>query len=200
MLKINEERIMNLFRKDIFLEVSIKGLANRLKKAYPKIHKSVKNLEKANIIKTKKIGKSNICQINLSPETISLLAFLEEQEAFLRKIPNIDKILEFKDFLDDIMLITGSYAKSKQTPSSDIDLVVITKTKAFNKQKLLENLTTLLIPEIHPIVLSYKDFISMLLSNDENYGKEIYRHRLLFRNTNRYYNLVMEAEKNGFRG
>ena len=40
----------------------------------------------------------------------------------------------------------------------------------------------------------------MLLSNSENYGKEIFKNRLLFRNSYRYYEIIKEAINNGFRG
>ena len=40
----------------------------------------------------------------------------------------------------------------------------------------------------------------MLLDTKENYGKEIFKNRLLFRNSRRYYELIKEAIKNGFRG
>ncbi|MBS3078511.1 nucleotidyltransferase domain-containing protein [Candidatus Pacearchaeota archaeon] len=117
-----------------------------------------------------------------------------------KKIPNIEKILDFKEFLDDIVLVTGSYANNKQTSKSDIDLVIITKEDPFKKQKLIDNLTSLFLPKFHPIVISYKDFIEMLLDTKENYGKEIFKNRLLFRNSRRYYELIKEAVKNGFRG
>ncbi len=195
----NKIEILNLFRKNIFFSDSIRKISAKLKKSYPKIYESVRSLEKDNIIKIKRVGNSNICEINLSKEAISALSFLEEQEAFSKKIPNINKIMEFKEFLEDIVIVTGSYAKNKQTAKSDIDLVIITKEKAFKRQKLLENLTSLFIPEIHPVVITYKDFIEMLLDKEENYGKEIFKNRLIFRNSTRYYQLIKEAIKNGFR-
>jgi predicted nucleotidyltransferase len=201
MITKNKLGILNLFRKNIFLKISILQLAKRLKKkSYPKIYGAVKELEKDKIIKSEKIGNSNIISINLNSESILELSYLDEQESFCRKIPNITKILDFKEFLDDIIIITGSYASGKETSKSDIDLVIITKDDIFKKQKLIDNTTSLLIPKIHPIVISYKDFIEMLLDARENYGKEIFKNKLLFRNSRRYYELIKEAIKNGFRG
>jgi len=99
-----------------------------------------------------------------------------------------------------VLLVTGSYAKSTETKKSDLDLVLITKDKAFEKQKLLENLTSLLLPKVHVVVITQKDFIDMLLDKKLNFGKEIFNNRLLFRNTARYYGLLKEAIENGFRG
>ncbi len=198
--KKNQIEILNLFRNNIFLSKTIRELSIILKKSYPKIYEAIKELEKQNILKLKKIGNSNICELTLSQESISFLCFLDQQEFLSRKIPNITKILEFKEFLDDIILITGSYAKNKQTEKSDIDMIIIAKTDAFKKQKLLENLTLTFKPVIHPIVITYKDFIYMLLSKEENLGKEAFKSHLILRNCERYYSLIKEAVENGFRG
>ena len=88
----------------------------------------------------------------------------------------------------------------KQKKTSDIDLVLIVKEKAFEKQKLLENITSLMIPKIHVLVFSYKDFIDMLLDKKPNLGKEIFNKRLIFKNTAKYYDLIKEAIEHGFRG
>lgn len=200
MLAKKQEEILNLFRKNVFLKATIREISKIMKKAYPKTYEAVKEMEKQGIIKINKIGNSSVCEINLTDKTISILGYLDEQEAHLNNIPNMQKILNFEEFLDDIILVTGSYAGKKAGKNSDIDLVIITKEKAFNKQKLIENLTSLIIPEIHVIVLTNEDFIKMLLDKEENYGKEIFKNRLIFRNSNRYYYDLKEAIKNGFRG
>ena len=98
------------------------------------------------------------------------------------------------------MLITGSYAKNKESSKSDVDLVIITKDNAFNKQKLLENMTSLMLPKIHVNVITQKNFIDMLLDKNSNFGKEVFKNRLIYRNASRYYQLIKEARENGFRG
>ncbi len=192
--------ILNIFRKNIFLAKTIRKLSIIVKKDYPTIYNAVKELAKKKIIKIKTIGKSKVCELSFSPEAISTLSYLDEQEALSKKIPNLEKIIEFKEFLDDIIIITGSYSKGKETSKSDIDLVIITKDKAFNKQKLIENLTSLMLPKVHPIVITQKDFVNMLLDKKPNFGKEIFNSRYLYRNATRYYLLIKEAIENGFRG
>lgn len=201
MLTKNQAEILNLFRKNVFLKSSILQIKKKLeKKSYQRIYEAVKGLEKKKILNSEKIGNVNLISLPLNSQSILQLSFLDEQEAFSKKIPNIEKILNFKEFLEDITLITGSYAKGKQTSKSDIDLVIITKENAFKKQKLIENLTSLFKPETHPIVITYKDFIDMLLAKEENYGKEIFKNKIIFRNSARYYELIKEAIENGFRG
>jgi len=171
-----------------------------LDKDYPNTYNSVSELSKNNILNIKWVGKSKLITLKLNSESVSLLSFLDINEALSKKIPNIDKILEFKELNNDIILITGSYSKSKETSKSDIDLVIIAKDDVLKKQKLIENLTSLLIPKFHPIVISQKDFTDMLLDKKPNFGKEIYKNRLIYRNASRYYYLIKEAIENGFRG
>lgn len=198
-LSKNKIEVLNLFRKNVFLSKTIREISLMLKKPYPKIHTAVRELAKENILKIKKVGKSNLCELILNKETITYFAFLDELEAAAKKIPNIDKILNFKEFLDDIIIVTGSYAEGKQKKDSDIDLVLITSKKAFDQQKWLENLTLTFFPKIHPIVFTYKDFISMLLSKEENLGKEVFKKHIIFRNVERFYLLIKEAIENGFK-
>ena len=192
--------ILNLFRKNIFLEKTIREISIATKKDYPITYNSVKELESKKILNLKTIGNSKVCSLNLSYETISLFSLIDENESFLKNIPNIKKILDYKEFFEDIILVTGSYAKGKTNSKSDIDLVIIAKDDVLKKQKLIENLTSLLIPKFHPIVISQKDFTDMLLDKKPNFGKEIYKNRLIYRNASRYYYLIKEAIENGFRG
>ena len=200
MIKKSQLQITDLFRKNIFLKKTIREISMLLKKDYPNTYNAIMELNKEELIKIEKIGKSKLCSINLNKKTISLLSFLDEQASFEADIPNMDKIFEFKEFNEDIILITGSYASGKQEKTSDIDLAFIVKEKAFEKQKLLENITSLMIPKIHVLVFSYKDFIDMLLDKNPNLGKEIFNKRLIFKNTARYYDLIKEAIEHGFRG
>jgi len=200
MIKKSQLNIMNLFKKNLFLKKTIREISILLKKDYPNTYNAIIELEKEGFLKIEKIGKSKVCSIELNQKTISLFSFLDEQESFEANIPNMNKILDFKEFNDDLILVTGSYVLGKQTKTSDIDLVLIVKEKAFEKQKLLENIVSLMIPKFHALVFSYKDFIDMLLDKKPNLGKEILNKRLIFKNTVKYYNLIKEAIEHGFRG
>jgi predicted nucleotidyltransferase len=190
---------MNLFRKNIFLRKTIREISIILEKDYPNTYNAIIELEKEGFVKIEKIGKSKLCHIELNQKTVSLFSFLDEQESFEMKIPNINKILDVKEFNEGIILVTGSYVTRNQTKASDLDVILIVKEKAFEKQKLFENITSLMIPKVHVLVFTYKDFIDMLLDKKPNLGKEIFNKRLIFKNTTKYYNLINEAIEHGFR-
>ena len=198
-MKKSNIEIIELFKKNLFLNKTIRELALLLKKDYPTVYNSFKELSNKKIIKIKVVGKSKVCELNLNRKSISILSYLDLQEALSKKLPNIERILDLKELLDDVVIVTGSYAKGKENPKSDIDLLLITKEKAFDKQKLLENSTALFLPKFHIIVITYKDFIDMLLDKKPNFGKEAFNNHLIFRNAERYYELIREAVENGFR-
>ncbi len=201
MLTKTQIEILNLFRKNLFLKASILQIQKLLKKkSYQRVYDGVKELVQKKALNEDKFGHSNLITLPLSHESAFILSYLDEEGAFSHNVPNISKLLDIKELTDDVLMVIGSYAKKKQTKTSDVDLIVITPEKAFDKQKLIENLTLTLFPPIHPIVFTRKDFINMLLSAEENLGKEAFRNHLLYRNQKVYYELVKEAIKHGFAG
>lgn len=202
MLGKTQVAILTLFRKDIFLKASIKNIADRLRKSYPRVYEAVKGFEKEGILNIERVGRSDIVSIALNEKATSLLAFLEEQETFRKVIPHYQKILSIKEISDYIILIAGSYASGKATKNSDVDLVVISPddSDVVSLQKLIENKTLVWQPPIHLYVFKQTDFIEMLLSEEENYGKEIFKNRIIIKRASNYYNLIKEAIKHGFRG
>lgn len=203
MISKNQVQVINLFRKDIFLEASIRGITKILKKrSYQRVYDAVKELKENGVLNIKRVGHSNLISISLTHETISMLAFLEEQEARTKKIPNYEKIISIKEISQYLIIVTGSYAKKTYTKSSDLDLVIIVpdNQKAMDIQKLVENLTLLFIPKLHLYVFNNGDFVEMLLDKKENYGKEIFKNKIIIKNAYIYYELLKEAIENGFRG
>jgi len=69
--------------------------------------------------------------------------------------------------------------------------------KMFN---VLKNKSLLMIPKVDLYVFSRKEFLEMLLDNQENLGKQFFEKGLILFGSESYYQIVMEAEKNGFRG
>lgn len=194
--------ILNLFRKNILIKSSIKGIADRLKKSYPRVYEAVKDFEKQGILNLERIGRSDVVSINLNNKSISLLSFLDEQETFKKNIPHYEKIVSIKEISSYIVIITGSYAKGKYTKKSDVDLVIIVhdNENIVKLHKLIENKSLVWHPPVHPYVLRQKDFIEMLLTEEKNYGKEIFKNHIILKNSQVYYEVIKEAIKHGFRG
>ena len=197
----NELKILELFRKELFLKASIKGLMKRIKSnSYQRVHEAVKMLVKKNVIISEKIGNTNLINLNFSREAILLLSFLDEKEA--DKIPNYLKLFDIKEISDFLILVTGSYASGNFNKKSDLDLVVIIPDKedVVSIQRFVENKTMLFVPSIHLYVFRKKDFIEMIKDKNENYGREIVKNKIILKNARIFYELLKEAVENGYKG
>ncbi len=197
----NELNVINLFRKNLFLSASIRGIMKKLNSnSYQRVYEAIESLTKKNILTSEKKGNLNLISLKLSRETILNLAFIEEKEG--NKVPNYSKIVEIKEITDYLILVTGSYAKGNYSKKSDLDLVIIVPNKenVVAIQKLIENLTMLFIPEVHLYVFTKKDFVEMLRDKKENYGKEIVKNKIILKNGQIYYELIREAVENGYKG
>lgn len=206
MLK-TELEIIDLFRKDLFRTESIRGIMKKTnKKSYGSVFKSVKELLKKGVLDEKKQGKSLLCSINLENElTLAYLSFLESIEAYTKikdKIrKNIQELISStpQDYFS--LILTGSYSEGKATKKSDLDIVVITEDESDVKKILnvLKNKGELMIPEVHPYVFKKSEFLEMLLNNEMNYGKLIFKDRIIFYGAQNYYRIIRNAIKNGFK-
>jgi predicted nucleotidyltransferase len=196
----NEIKVLNLFRKNIFLKASIREIMQKTNSnSYQRIYDAIENLIKKNILEAEKIGNLRLISLKLNRESNIALSYLDDFEN--KNIPNYSKIIEIKEISDYIILVTGSYAKGTATKKSDLDLIVIVPNDAniVKIQKKLESETMLFIPEMHIYVFRKKDFIDMLTQKEENYGKEIFRNNVLLKNPQLYYELIKEAVTNGFK-
>lgn len=197
----NETKIINLFRKNIFLETNIRSLMFMLNSnSYQRIYEATQSLIQKNILMTKKIGNTNSVKLNFSRESIIKLSYLDEMSSI--NLPNYDEIINIKEITNYVVLVTGSYANNTQTKKSDMDLVIIVpdNNDVVSIQRYVENKTMLLIPKIHLIVLRKKDFLDMLTEKTVNYAKEIVNNKLLLKNAQLFYELLEEAIENGYKG
>ena len=199
---IDSAFIIEPWRKLTYSE--IQKITKKRSKGY--IYNALKRLEGERIIVSEKIGKSIIYSLNLSStSTQSYVGFLNEYISWNQKhvplqiIENIRNKIPTNFF---ILMVTGSYAKKTQTKNSDLDLVIICDDAADPKNILaqISHESELSIPIAHPYVFTKKQFLDMLLDDEENYGKEVARHNFIFNGGSQYYSILNEAIKHGFRG
>lgn len=202
MLAGHEIEIIDIFRRDIFRNYTIRELMKKTgRKTYPWTFNSTKKLAKTGILNMETKGKSKICSINLySPLAISYLSLLDETEAIARKIPHLYELINEIPTPFFTFLIGGSYAEREQTPESDLDVSVIVDDNADMQkiQRMLEN--KIMIPEPHPFVFRKSEFLKMLLNKEANYGKMLFKKHLIAFGAANYYGMIREAIENGFRG
>ena len=207
MLTKKELEIMDIFRKDLFREETIRSIMKSISKSsYTWTFNTVKKLIRSNLLLHKKKGKSTICSLNIdslnSVYYLSLLDYLEASNAGYVPYKNIIELINNIPVIYFSFIVTGSYAEGKQTKKSDIDICVIIEDDSDKKRVYnhLFNKGELMIPKVHPLVFTKSEFVQMLLDKEENYGKLLYKKRLIYFGAENYYLIVKEAIRNGFRG
>ncbi len=205
-LTVEDMKIIDYLENKIFENISISNIkTGLLKKSYNWVYDSIKKMEKLNIIKVSKIGSSNFCKLNLDNllclKYLSLNELLKYQRFNLPR-KNVEEIISSIPVKYFTFLITGSYAEAKQTKSSDLDIVIIVSDNEDTKKILtvIKNKAEFMVPEIHPYVFTSSEFLKMLLSDKENYGKMIFYKKIICFGAENYYEIMKEAVKNGFKG
>ncbi|HLC53878.1 MAG TPA: nucleotidyltransferase domain-containing protein [Candidatus Nanoarchaeia archaeon] len=184
----------------------IRKISGKKSKSY--IYHALSNLMHGSIVQTQQVGKSFLYGLNLdSIQTQAYLGFLSEYLAWQEThVPNeivetlARKARKVTPFF--VFIVTGSYAKKTQTKKSDLDVTIVCddsiNPKAIEAEIDLEGKTSR--PQVHYFVFRKKEFLEMLTNDEQNYGKEVARHNLIFFGGDIYFNILNEALQHGFRG
>lgn len=197
-----EMKIVDLFRKNIFAEFTLKQLMEKLgKKSYNWAYNSVSKLSK-NILISEKKGNTTLVRLNLNdPLALTFLSFLDRQEAFQKDIPLANELIESISQKTPyfILMVAGSYAVGSAKKGSDLDVVVIVKDETTKKgiTPYIKEVTRLSGISVDEHLFTQEEFYLMLTSDKENFGKEVFRKHLLFYGAEAYYQILKEAIKNG---
>jgi predicted nucleotidyltransferase len=206
-MHLNREEIgiLGIFSRKPWEELSppeVKKVSGKSSQHY--VYAALGKMKSLGILKARKAGRTMLYSLDLgSRAAIANLSLIEEMNSLVRNIPqkNIEELLKSIKTPFFSLIITGSYAEGRQTPKSDLDVVVIVD-RSHDKRKVEASLWEgeLMIPEVHLYVFTDEEFLSMLLSKEENYGKEVARKHIILEGANSYYRILREAMENGFKG
>jgi len=197
-----ELKIIDIFRRNILSEFTLKEIMNNLnKRSYNWAHKAIKKLSSDVLISMKK-GNTIVVKLNLkSPSAITYLAYLDRKEAYEKKVTLVDEIIEScsKATPYFTLLVAGSYAIGNVRKGSDIDLVIITVDEDKKKEirPYIKEVTRFSGIDFDVHIVTKEEFYRMLIADEENFGKEVFRKHLLFYGVEAYYHIIKEAIKNG---
>ena len=130
--------------------------------------KIAKRLEKENILKSKKIGKAKIYQLNMQNHYVKdYLKFLLKREA--EQSPSYIKvwISELRKIKNaDVAILFGSILRKKE--AKDIDALLITNQKKFSElKKEIESINLINIKKLHPMYQSKEDVKENIKKEDK---------------------------------
>jgi len=204
MIQNQKIKLLRSWKNRLFDEFSISEIMKlSKKKTKPWVFTSLKQLTKTRLLLSKRKGNLNLYRLNLdNPLLIQTLQYLEIQN--LLDFKNLDLIIEIINKVplkNYCLLIFGSYAENRQTKNSDLDICFLIERAQLEKKikPYLNEIKLNYTIGIDDHYITFNDFVRMILREEENLGKQIFRKHRLFFNHEIYYQLIKEAYKNGFR-
>jgi len=185
-----ENKVIKLFIEDKNSK-TIRQISKDIKADYRITHTAVQRLFKKGALFLESVGKSTLCKFNDSYYGIEIYKAESERRGNLLKNKNIkqlsQEILRKVGTSFFVFLIFGSYAKGKQSKSSDMDIMLVSNEKNFEDNVL--SVVSLIPLDVHPVVLTEAEFINMKDSKGMNVVKEAVNGAVVIYGVENYYRL-----------
>lgn len=170
---------------------TIRELSKQIKADYRITHTAVHRLINQNILNSRPVGKSSLCKFNDSYNGIKIYRAENERKEEILQNSNINQL--YKEIMPKlhtsffVMLIFGSYAKGKQTKTSDIDLLFISNIKDFENN--LSNILSILPLKTHALTFTEEEFIRMKDAKKPNVVHEAMKNNIILYGMETYYRI-----------
>lgn len=199
MLTKEQLKIFGAFKKDIFAHLTFKQIKEDCgQKSNNVVQIALKQFQKEFLVKAQKTGDVTAYFLNMDNNlTLSYLSLINELEINEnKKVPKkvlkeIQKrVSRFSDFF--VLMVFGSYAKNKATKRSDLDVALIVEAEQSKKEiaPYIETIKRREIIKVDYHIFTRKEFMEMLVVDEENVGKEIYRKNVIYYGLTEYYNMI----------
>ena len=170
---------------------TIREIAQQIKADYRITQTAVQRLTGKNILKVQTVGKSSLCSFNEKYFGTNLYEAENERREEVLRNKNINQL--YKEIMSKvktgsfILLLFGSYAKRKQTKTSDIDLLFISNESNFETK--ISDILSLLPLKTHALVFTEEEFIRMKDSKKSNVIQEAIERNIILYGIEAYYRL-----------
>lgn len=205
MLTKKQLKIFGIFAENTFKEYSFKELKKSSKeKSNSVMQDAIKKFLNENLILEKKIGTSKLYSINHKNKTVynylSLFINGELPKEVLSSLIILKKEIEKYTFFYSLIMF-GSYADSKFTKKSDLDVAIIIPDKKTRKniEIAINSAGNKSLINLDAHIITTDEFLEMLKANYENLGKEIARKNIPVHNINIFYKIINKGIENGFK-
>jgi len=204
MLTKEQLKILSVFKKGLFPQLTFRQIKEKAKqKSNNLIQGAIKEFKRQEIIKTKKTGDVTTYSLNYDNNlTYSYLNLINDLEIAKNKLlpKEILNTLQWRISRNTqlfILIVFGSYAKSKADEKSDLDIAVIIKSEETKKEILpfIETLKRRELINIDYHFFTEADFIEMLNEEQENVGKQIYKNSIIYYNFISYLNMIRKENE-----
>ncbi len=217
-LNQTDSEIIRLFMKRPEAEFTVEDIVKQLKLKISRmtVHRHIKGLVKENILLLNKKGYYNQIRINLgNSEVFAMIALLEaiKKNNIISKLPKLTQELlnKLESELSEhhevhSAIIFGSYAKEKQHPESDLDLLILLNdfpVISGNKKQFDKDLRDRVRASIQKVnklygepltintlIMNVNDYRGMLLDKKENVGKQSFHDHILLKGDIAYWHEI----------
>jgi len=194
--------LIQAWRTALFSQYSIADVMQISgKRSKPWVFNGLNHLKAQRLITLERKGNLNLYSLDLdNPVVPSIVHYLDSQQSLTYSGPLKDLLRKIPSRIDFSLLVFGSYADGSAKKTSDLDLCFLVHTekvgkslKPFLNEAQLSSVITL---DAH--FITFDDFVKMLLRDEENLAKQVYRKSRIIFNPTRFFRLLKEARKHGF--
>ena len=170
---------------------TIREIAKQIKADYRITYIAIQRLIEKNVINVQTVGKSSLCRLDEKYYGIRIYEAENERKENILKNKNINQL--YKEIMSKvktssfILLLFGSYAKSKQTKTSDIDLMFISNEEDFESK--ISDILSLLPLKTHALVFTEEEFIRMKYAKKSNVIQEAVESNIILYGIEAYYRI-----------
>ena len=203
MISNKKIKLLEVWKTNPFTQLGISEIMKLSgKKTKPWVFNALKQLTKNKLLLSKRKGNLDIYSLNLdNPFLLQTLQYIDAQNSLdFPQLGLIKEVINKVPVKNYCLLVFGSYAENRQTKESDLDICFLIENKQIEKKikPYFNEIKLNFVVNADEHYVTFNDFVKMLLREEENLGKQIFRKHILFYNADVYYRLVREAHKNGF--
>lgn len=184
--------ILKILIENLEESFSIRKLSLMRKINYKSAYNAIESLEKQELVRIKRMGNNAQCSFSrrFNPFVFSA-EFERRQEALKDKdIKIICSRLDEARF-PFIALLFGSYVKKNRAKDSDIDMLFILPDNS--REKDIMSIVSLIPLKIHPTIVTYSEFASMLKSREFSVVSEAIKKNIILVGIEEYYRILKNA-------
>ena len=192
----NDIEVLKFLTKNLTKDFTILKIAKGTGKTNRLVYAAVKRLIKEKIIIVEEKANLKLCRLNLEmPHIIALIESIRWHD-FAQGHRDVDLLISdiiARSALPFFTLVVfGSYAKGTAIEASDLDILIIIPDRKFEASMdiAIKSATSLSTITLHPIIVSYTEFLDMLRENKINVAKEVLEARYVTYGAEPFYTMV----------
>lgn len=199
----NALRIISLLEKNIFQEISLHQISQRISLDYKTIRKTVQQLVAMSLLKKETKGRGHFVSLNLNhydlKTYLSFASYANRVHYFQKNHQLIFLLEEIKklNLGESSLILFGSTVVQANTKSSDIDLLLLTNNQntAMTLKSLLSNYNL----KADLTVVSFDQYKKSLRDRGFNLANQVIEKHIILYRPEVYWNLTLGGLKDGNR-